>query len=119
MKKNRLQFRNTRLVRTLKRLFGEELGAVAMEYILIALLVGAAVVGLVMAFSGTLRNMLGSATNTLNATNVDGVEEVAKDYESKRGKMEKETTKAIDAGNKIGGDFSSNSTTSSGSGSGK
>ena len=49
--------KNSLCGRTLRRLLGEEKGAVAMEYIVIALLVAAAVVGLVMVFGGNLRNM--------------------------------------------------------------
>ena len=53
-----MKIRNTRLARMLKRLIGEEKGAVAMEYIVISLLVAATLVGMVMVFSCNLRNML-------------------------------------------------------------
>ena len=51
--------KNTLCGKILRRILGEECGAVAMEYIVIALLVAAAIVGLVMVFSGSLQSMLG------------------------------------------------------------
>ena len=106
MKKNTMKIRNTRFARMLKRLLGEEKGAVAMEYIVIGLLVAAAVVGLVMVFSGNLRNMLGTTNDVMTQKNVEGVQNVAKDYESERDKMQNQNKEAKEAGNKIGGDFS-------------
>ena len=106
MKKNTMKIRNTRFARMLKRLLGEEKGAVAMEYIVIGLLVAAAVVGLVMVFSGNLRNMLGTTNDVMTQKNVEGVQNVAKDYEGERDKMQNQNKEAKEAGNKIGGDFS-------------
>ncbi len=90
----------------LKRLLGEETGAVAMEYIVIGLLVAAAVVGLIMVFSGELRNMLGTTNTVMNQKTVEGVEKVAGDFDASKDKYEKQNTAAKNAGNKIGGDFS-------------
>ena len=106
MKKNTMKIRNTRFARMLKRLLGEEKGAVAMEYIVIGLLVAAAVVGLVMVFSGNLRNMLGTTNDVMTQKNVEGVQNVAKEYEAERDKMQTQNKEAKEAGNKIGGDFS-------------
>ena len=96
---------DSRMGRFLRRLLGEEKGAVAMEYIVIALLIGAAVVGLVMVFSGSLRNMLSSTNKTLNSKNTSEVTQAAGDLETGRGTMSGENKTAEDAGNKIGGDF--------------
>ena len=106
MKKNSMKIRNTRFARMLKRLLGEEKGAVAMEYIVIGLLVAAAVVGLVMVFSGNLRNMLGTTNDVMTQKDVAGVKEKAEEYVEKRDKMQEQNKEAKEAGNKIGGDFS-------------
>lgn len=88
------------------RLIGEEKGAVAMEYIVIALLVAAAVVGLVMVFGGNLRNMLSTTNKVLGQTKPSGIEQVGSDYRSVQSAMVSENTTAESAGNKLGGDFS-------------
>ena len=92
------------IFRELDRLVNDENGF-AMEYIIITLLVGASVVGLVMVFSGNLRNMLGNINNTLAATSVEQVEAVAKDYEDLNEYLKQQNAIAIRAGNKLGGDF--------------
>ena len=92
--------------RILRRIIGEEKGAVAMEYIVIALLVAAAVVGLVMVFSGNLRNMFSKTNDTLNATTVDDVKAVGEAYNAEQGKLQQENKTAVEAGDKLGGDFS-------------
>ena len=66
--------------RILRRILGEECGAVAMEYIVIALLVAAAVVGLVMVFSGNIRNMFSKTNDTLTSTTVEEVKSVGEKY---------------------------------------
>ena len=92
--------------RILRRILGDECGAVAMEYIVIALLVAAAVVGLVMVFSGNLRNMFSKTNDTLTSKTVKEVESVGKDYNKVQDQMKKQNETAISAGNKLGGDFS-------------
>ena len=104
MKKNTMKLRNTRLVRMMKRLLGEEKGAVAMEYIVIALLVAAAVIGLVMVFSGNLRNKLSTANKTMTAKSVDEVEKVAKEYQTENQNLDKANKTAEETGKKIGGE---------------
>lgn len=51
------------LGRTLRRLFGEETGAVMMEYIVVALLIAAAAVVAVGVFGSTASGMFASLTN--------------------------------------------------------
>lgn len=97
--------KNSRLARALRRLLGEECGAVAMEYIVIALLVGAAVVALVMVLSGSLRNAGSSINKTVNAKTVDEVQQVSGDLNSQRDSLIGQNTTANEAGDKIGGDF--------------
>ena len=104
--------------RALRRLVGEESGAVAMEYIVIALLVAAAVVGLVMVFGGNLRNMLDKTNQTMTSTKVSEVEKVGSDYRTEQGKMAAENETAVKAGNELGGDFTDARATQSSGGSG-
>ena len=104
--------------RVLRRIAGEESGAVAMEYIVIALLVAAAVVGLVMVFGGNLRNMLDKTNQTMTSTKVSEVEKVGSDYRTEQGKMAAENETAVKAGNELGGDFTDARATQSSGGSG-
>ena len=111
--------------RALRRVLGEESGAVAMEYIVIALLVAAAVVGLVMVFGGNLRNMLDKTNQTMTSKKVSDVEKVGSDYRKEQEKMKEQNETAVSAGNQLGGDFSGdrqkaerNAGTGSGGGSG-
>lgn len=97
--------KNTRLARALKRLLGDQCGAVAMEYIVIALLIGAAVIGLVMVLSGSLRNAATTVSDTVNAGNIKDVEAAGKAHSETRTKMKENTKTANEAGNKIGGEF--------------
>lgn len=97
--------KDSRLGRFMRRLLGEEKGAVAMEYIVIALLVGAAVVALVMVFSGSLRNMLSSTNKTINSKNTTDITTAAGDLNTGRGNQNTENTTANEAGDQIGGEF--------------
>ena len=92
--------------RILCRLIGDEKGAVAMEYIVIALLVAAAVVGLVMVFGGNLRNMFDKTNQTLVQTNVEDIEKVGEAHRKEQQKLETQNDTAVSAGNQLGGDFS-------------
>ena len=105
--------------RTLRRLLGEEKGAVAMEYIVIALLVAAAVVGLVMVFGGNLRNMLDKTNRTLGGTKPSDIDTVGTDYRAEQSSLLGENTTAVQAGNKLGGDFQDKVENSGGEGGGK
>ncbi len=104
--------------RALRRVLGEESGAVAMEYIVIALLVAAAVVGLVMVFGGNLRNMLDKTNQTMTSKKVSDVETVGSDYRNEQDKMKAENETAVKAGNELGGDFTEARKSQSGGGSG-
>ena len=104
--------------RALRRVLGEESGAVAMEYIVIALLVAAAVVGLVMVFGGNLRNMLDKTNQTMTSKKVSDVETVGSDYRNEQDKMKAENETAVKAGNELGGDFTDARKAQSGGGSG-
>ena len=91
--------------RILCRLICDEKGAVAMEYIVIALLVAAAVVGLVMVFGGNLRNMFAKTNDTLTATKVKEVDEAGQNLRDEQGELKKQNADAVKAGDKLGGDF--------------
>ena len=98
--------KNSLCGRTLRRLLGEEKGAVAMEYIVIALLVAAAVVALVMVFGGNLRNMFDKTNQTMTQSTVKGVEAVGTANREEQKKLDAQNDTAVSAGNKLGGDFS-------------
>ena len=100
--------KDSRLGRFMRRLLGEEKGAVAMEYIVITLLVGAAVVALVMVFSGSLRNMNKNTNDILNAKKTSDVTEAATTLNTQRDNLKNENKTAEQAGNNIGGDFGGN-----------
>ena len=89
--------KNTRLGRFLCRLLGEEKGAVAMEYVVIALLVAAAVVGVVMVFGSRIANMFTQSTKA-TATTETQMETLAKEIEAKRAK----DIERVEAQNKTG-----------------
>lgn len=97
--------KDSRLALMLKRLLGEERGAVAMEYIVIALLIGAAVVALVMVLSGSLRNAGSSINQTINSKTATEVNSIATELNAQRDNMNSENKTANEAGDKIGGDF--------------
>ena len=63
--------------RMLCRVLGDDKGAVAMEYVVIALLVAAAVVGLVMVFGRNIAQMFGATTKSLGGE--AGIEAAAED----------------------------------------
>lgn len=71
--------KNTLCGKILRRILGEECGAVAMEYIVIALLVAAAIVGLVIVFSGSLQSMLGQIIGVTQSTSNSQIESVQQD----------------------------------------
>ena len=97
--------RGSRFAHVLKRLLGDQCGAVAMEYIVIALLIGAAVVALVMVLSGSLRNAGSSINKTINAKTVDEVQTISTDHNTARDGLNQQNTTANGAGDKLGGDF--------------
>ncbi len=98
--------KNSRLGRGLVRLLGEEKGAVAMEYIVIALLIGAAVVALVMVFGGNIRNMFAKSNDVMTSTTVSDVQKAGDAHRAKQGVLKTKNTEAVKAGDTLGGDFS-------------
>jgi Flp pilus assembly pilin Flp len=97
--------KNSLCGRVVRRLLGEEKGAVAMEYIVIALLVAAAVVALVMVFGGNIRNMFDKTNQTLTQSKVSDIKDVGQAYRDEQGKLAAQNDTAVQAGNKLGGDF--------------
>lgn len=77
----------------------------AMEWIIIVLLVAAAVVGLVMVFSGSLRNMLGTATDVMTSKTVSAVDGSADTYNKQQDSLRGQNETAQAAGDKLGGNF--------------
>ena len=77
--------KRTKLGRFLCALLGDQCGAVAMEYVVIALLVAAAVVGIVMVFGSRIANMFTQSTKAL-ATEEKGMEGLAKEVSESRSK---------------------------------
>lgn len=89
--------KNTLCGKILRRILGEECGAVAMEYIVIALLVAAAIVGLVIVFSGSLQSMLGQiigVTQSTSNTEIQNVQDSKRTPE--KGRLGKQLEKAED-----------------------
>lgn len=97
--------KNSRLGRGLVRLLGEEKGAVAMEYIVIALLIGAAVVALVMVFGGNIRNMFGKTNDVMTSTTVKDVQSAGDAHRKEQADLHQKNADAVKAGDTLGGDF--------------
>ena len=76
--------KNTKLGRFLCRLLGDQRGAVAMEYVVIALLVAAAVVGIVIVFGSRIANMFTQSTKALGTTE-SGMGALAEEVNTSRG----------------------------------
>ncbi len=75
IRKSRLErVQNTKIGRFLCRVLGEENGAVAMEYVIIGLLVAAAVVAIVMIFGNTISGMFGDMAKAMSG-NPEGAAE--------------------------------------------
>ena len=97
--------KESRMGRFLRRFVKDESGQGAMEYIVIALLIGAAVVALVMVLSGNLRNA-GDKINKITASKtVDEVKGHSDDLNTQRDALNQQNKTAAEAGDKIGGDF--------------
>ncbi len=83
MKSKLQRAKRTRLGRFLCALMGDQCGAVAMEYVVIALLVAAAVVGVVMVFGSRIANMFTQSTKALASTESE-MADLAKEVETSR-----------------------------------
>ena len=88
--------KNTLCGKILRRILGEECGAVAMEYIVIALLVAAAIVGLVIVFSGSLQSMLGQIIGVTQSTNNSQIEGVQQKRDSEKANLSTQLNTAED-----------------------
>lgn len=98
--------KNSRLGRGLFRFLDDVKGAVAMEYIVIALLIGAAVVALVMVFGGNIRNMFAKSNDVMTATKVSEVQKAGDAHRKEQEQLKTKNTEAVKAGDTLGGDFS-------------
>ncbi len=79
--------KRTKFGRFLCRILGEENGAVAMEYVIIGVLVAAAVVAIVMVFGDAIGNMFGTMITSLFDPK-KAAEERIKDGETKLGEID-------------------------------
>lgn len=67
--KRKRRGQNTRLGRALRRLFGETAGGVMMEYVVLGLLVVAAVAVVVIAFGGTISGVFQTMIDSMTGRN--------------------------------------------------
>lgn len=102
MKRKKLTWvKNSRMGRFLCKVLGDNAGAVAMEYVVIALLVAAAVVGLVMVFGGTIADMFATTTKTL--VGEEGIKEAKEMREAQKERTNKGISEQKATGNQIRG----------------
>ena len=83
--------KRTKFGRFLCALMGDQCGAVAMEYVVIALLVAAAVVGVVMVFGSRIANMFTQSTQALSVKEsemADLASQVQESRETDKGRVE-------------------------------
>lgn len=90
--------KQTRFGRFLCRLFGDERGAVMMEYVVLGVLVVAAAVALVMVFSKSLRHKLGVMIGVMDGK----PSEIADNIQGERDDLMDDKDDAADQGDKIG-----------------
>ena len=84
------------------RILGDDKGAVAMEYVVIALLVAAAVVGLVMVFGKNIAQMFGATTKSLGGE--AGVEAAVDQRQKQIEKTVEDVDKQLENASKIRGE---------------
>jgi len=94
--------KRTAVGRFLCRVMGDENGAVAMEYVIIALLVAAAVVGVVMVFGSRIAKMFYHSTAALTTTE-DGMQDLGDAVQESREKDNERAISAAQAGDTIRG----------------
>ena len=91
MKSKLQRAKRTKLGRFLCAILGDQCGAVAMEYVVIALLVAAAVVGVVMVFGSRIANMFTQSTQALSVKEsemADLASKVQESRETDKGRVE-------------------------------
>jgi Flp pilus assembly pilin Flp len=100
----KIDLKATRLGRVLRRLAGEEKGAVMMEYVVLAVLLVAAVVAAVIAFSGKIQNQFKAAGEATSGHTDKAATTVSTGADTFDNTMKK----AVEQGDKInGGEFKS------------
>lgn len=90
--------KSTRFGRMLCRLFGDECGAVMMEYVVVGVLVVAAAVAIVMVFGRSIRQKFHVMVGTLDGDPKAVAEQVAQDRQTNTD----DADDALDTGNTIG-----------------
>ena len=93
--------KRTRFGRMLCRLAGDNAGAVMMEYVVLALLVCAAVVGIVLIFGDSIAGMFQSTTATLQGD--QGISKAAEARSTQQTNNEQNLNRQRDLGNQIRG----------------
>lgn len=88
--------RNSLRGKIFRCILGDECGAVAMEYIVIALLVAAAIVGLVIVFSGSLQSMLGQIIGVTQSTSNSQIEGVQQKRDGEKANLSTQLNTAED-----------------------
>lgn len=102
MKKMKINPKVTHLGRILARLFGEEHGAVMMEYVVLAVLLVAAVVAIVIAFGGRIAKQFKAAGDSVGGK----VETASQTVRDANDEFDKNARAAQDLQNQInGGEF--------------
>lgn len=91
MNKMILRKMNTKFGRVLKRLVGEETGAVLMEYVILAVMIAAACVVAVIYFGKTANKQVIAGTNAMGGQ----TEKAASTSEEAKGLAEKTTTDSV------------------------
>ena len=97
MKKN-----NTKLARVLRRLFGEEAGATMMEYVILAVMIAAAVTAAAIYFGNNAKNQMEVASDAMTG-HTKSAELRAKDS------MDNQRTKGVTEANKSAMQFKNTS----------
>ena len=88
--------RNSLRGKIFRCILGDECGAVAMEYIVIALLVATAIVGLVIVFSGSLQSMLGQIIGVTQSTSNSQIEGVQQKRDGEKANLSTQLNTAED-----------------------
>ena len=104
---------NTKLARVLRRLFGEEVGATMMEYVILAVMIAAAVTAAAIYFGNSAKNQMNVANdamvgNTKGAETRSKASRTVEDTESNAAhtsadQFKKMTTQAAEAKGSAGG----------------
>ncbi len=80
--------KHTRFGRLMCRLLGDERGAVLMEYVLLAVLIAAAVVAIIAVFGDTIRGQFSVMIHALTHTNQETIDQVDQNDQDATGGMQ-------------------------------